>query len=180
MIGCNNNIIVTVDMSQRDEELIGGKMFMTASRYSENFRLKSPAVAKVIEGNSKILTGTTIICNYNHFADGSPYLLYDNIFSIPVDDLILGYLDNNGDFHSLCGHIMIKEIEKESILSLPEDFKKKKVNHGFVEENIGQYKVGDEILWLNYSNYKVLWKWENIEKTVTVIEISEIIGRINS
>ncbi len=165
-------------MSQREETMLGGQLIQTGSRYSTNFRLKSPAVAEVIEGCGEIETGMTIICNYNHFSEGSPYLLYDNVFSIPVDILIVGRLDENGDLIAMNGNIIIEELENPSKLELPADYKMQKVNHGFVAQDAGEYKKGDEILWFNYSNYQVLWNWNGIEKSVTTIEIAEIIARI--
>jgi hypothetical protein len=173
-----NNIIVSVQMSQREETMVGNTLLQTGSRYSENFRLKSPAVAEVIEGCGEIEAGMTIICNYNHFSEGSPYLLYDNVFSIPVDILIVGRLDESGNLIAMNGNIIVEELENPSKLELPADYKMQKVNHGFVAQDAGEYKKGDEILWFNYSNYKVLWNYLGEERSVTKIEIAEIIAKV--
>lgn len=173
-----NNIVVKVQMNQREEIAVGNHVLQTGSRYSENFRLKSPAVTEVIEGYGEIEKGMTLICNYNHFSEGSPYLLFDNVFSIPVNELILGRLDKNGDFIAMNGNICIEELENYSKLEIPSDYKMQKVNHGFVAQDAGQYKKGDEILWFNYSNYKVLWNYLGEERSVTTIEIAEIVANI--
>lgn len=174
-----DHILVNVNLAQREETMLSsGHMIQTGSRYSTNFRLKSPAVAEVIEGCGEIKTGMTIICNYNHFSEGNPYQLSDNLFSIPVDILIIGRLDENGNLIAMNGNIIIEELETSSKIELPSDYKMQKVNHGFVAQDAGEYKKGDEILWFNFSNYKVLWNWFGEERSVTTIEIAEIVAKI--
>src|ERR1700760_119999 len=116
MKAIQNRILVKVQLDQREEMKLGESWIKTGSRYSENFRLKSPAVAEVIEGCGEIETGIIIICNYNHFTEDSPYKLYDNLFSIPVNELILGRLDEKGNFIAMNGNIVVEELEKSSIL----------------------------------------------------------------
>lgn len=169
-------VVVEVDLNQRFETKLGDHTIKTGARYSESFRQKNPAVCKVIEGNELLSAGTFLVCHYNHFDEDSPYKMYDNVFSIPLDELTIGRLDENGDLIAMFGNILVEEVEKPSFLELPSDLKKQKVNHGLVAQDAGDYKKGDEILWLNYSNYKVLWKWMGVEREATRIEISEIVA----
>lgn len=179
----NNHLLLSVDMEQRDRLTIAGSEMLSAARYSENWRHKSPAVATVVQGNDQILTGWTIVCTYTIFNDTvgeSPYSIGDGLFVVPVGDLIMGRIDENGNFHPLCDHIVVREVEKPTFLPMPDEFRKPKVNHGFVVSECAGYKEGDEILWLNYSNYQVLWKWDGEDRSVVVIEKAEVCGKVVS
>jgi hypothetical protein len=179
MLAAKGNIIVRVDKKQNAYVDTGGQTLLTQKRYNENFRERNPCVAEIIDGLGDLRTGLFIVCNYSHFSDSSPYLLYDDLYSIPVNSSIIGKIDEKGDLHPVCGNVFIKNLTKPTLIEIPKDFQKVKVNHGIVEAGEGWIK-GQEIFFYNYSNYEVVYTWKGVEHRCIKIESDEIVGFIRN
>src|ERR1700744_6148081 len=106
------HIIVECDPSQNREVLISGQAFLTQKRYNINYRERNPVIAKVVQGLDNIKTGMSIVCNYSHFEEDSPWHMKSNLFSIPVDNSILGWVAEDGDLHPLCGNVFVTRVLK--------------------------------------------------------------------
>ncbi len=179
MLAVKGNILVEVDLSQKDEIKIGDNKIITGKIYNHNFREKNPVLALVKEGLGDIKKGMWIVCNYNHFDYASPYLVYDNLFSIPVDEEIFAYVDEQGDLCPLCGNVIVERIEKKNIFDIPEDLVKNYYDRGVISQTTGRYKKGDFIFWLPMSDYEIVYTWNDIEKRVVKVYKDEIVGIYN-
>jgi hypothetical protein len=177
MKGTANHIVVRCDKKQNASVIVGGKELLTQKRYNDNFRERNPCVGEIIDGIGDLRTGLFIVCNYSHFSDSSPYLLYDDLYSIPVNSSIIGKVGEDGSLSPVCGNVFIKNITKPSLVEIPKDFQKVKVNHGIVEAGEGWVK-GQEIFFYNYSNYEVVYTWKGVEHRCIKIENEEIVGFI--
>ncbi len=178
MLAVKNHIIVKVWTSQKEEIVINGNLFKTGINYNENFREKNPVVAYVKDGIGEIKSGSWIVCNYNYFDWSSPYCMFDDIYTIPVNEEIFAIINEDGTLKPINGNILVERVTIESVLELPEELKKPHINRGIVASGFGNYKKGDFIFWLPYSDYEIVYNWNGIEKRALKIHHSEIVGRI--
>lgn len=173
MTPIKNSIIVKVDLYQNDENNLGLK---TGRNYNENFRERNPVVAEVINGSTKIPTGSYIVCNYNYFDIESPLQLTDNTFSIPVDEEIFAIINLDGSLTSVCGNIFVERLTKESKIEIPEELKVPHINRGIISYDCEWYKKGQYVFWLPYSDYQIVYMWKGEEKRTLKVHKSEITG----
>jgi hypothetical protein len=158
--------------------LLGGKRLLTQKKYNINYREKNPVVCFVVKGSDNIPPGTFLVCNYSHFEEESPYHMYDNMFSIPVDISILGRIDDFGELHPMCGNVFVERILKPHAIDIPKDFEKPQINHGYISVSGEGWERGQEIFWFNYSDYEIVYFWKGIEKRRIKVENTEIVGFI--
>lgn len=171
-----NNIIVSVNPNQKDEINIGQNIVKTGKNYNENFREKNPVVAYVIGGVKEIPKGSFIICNYSHFDLESPYHIYENYYSIPVDEEIYAVIDKDGSLIPVCGNVLIEREIKESKIEIPEELKKEHTNRGIISRETFLYKKGTLIFFLPFSNYEIVYQWNGEERRAIKVHENEITG----
>lgn len=170
------NIIVSVNLNQKDEAIIGGgNVLKTGKAYNENFRERNPVVAKVEVGNKEIPKGSYIVCNYSYFDLESPLFMFDNLYSIPVNEEIYAMVNQDGSLTPVCGNVLVDSFIKQSILELPSELLKPCIDRGTALT--GEYK-DHTIFWLKYSNYEIVYQWNLEEKRAIKIHNTEITGYI--
>lgn len=175
-------IIVSVDLQQKDRAMIGGNSICTAYRYSVNYREKAPVVAQIVSGTTELPNGKWIVCNYCYFDWGSQYHLVDNLFSIPVDQEIFAFIEEDGELTPICGNLLVERVTKETIIEIPDDLKKQYWDRGIIESvsrEIKEWVRGQFILWLFAADYGIRYTWNGVEKERIKIHESEIIGFYN-
>lgn len=176
MLAALNHVIVEVDLAQSEEAVIGGNHLKTGRRYNENFREKNPCIAKVISGLGIIKDGDYLICNYNYFDIESPFYMYGNTFSIPIDEEILAKIDEDGELYPLCGNLLVERLEKQNIIPIPDELKKNYNDRGIVSRGTSKFKRGDFVFWLRMSDYEIVYFWNGIERRAIKVFEKEIVG----
>lgn len=176
MIPAINHIVVQVDLGQKDSHSVGGVNLFSGKRYNENFREKLPVVAKVIDGIGEIKTGMWLICSYTHFGEDSPFYLYDDLYAIPVNDLIFASIGEDGELTAICGNILVDRVMKESLIDLPDELRKASYVKGYAASNGGGYRKGQEIIWLTMSDHEIIYNWKGEERRAVKVELAEIVG----
>lgn len=176
MIAFQNHIIVKVNIFQKEEIRIGNNILKTGAAYNENFRERNPVIAEVINGLGELKTGSYIVCNYNYFEEESPLQLTDDTFSIPVNEEIFAIVKKDGTLKPVCGNILVERVTKESQLQLPEELKKPHNNQGIVVTNAEAYQKNQYIFWLPFSDYEIVYNWNDKEKRAIKIHKSEVVG----
>lgn len=171
------NIVVSVNLLQKDVVDIGGNTLKTGKNYNENFRERNPVVALVEIGNKEIPEGSYIICNYSYFDLESPLFMYDNLYSIPVNEEIYAKIDGYGNLIPVCGNVLIERIMKGNKFEVPEELKKEHINKGIALT--GEYK-DKLIFFLPYSNYEIVYHWNGQERRAIKVFEKEITGYINN
>lgn len=172
-------IIVSVDLQQKDKAVIGGNSIFTAYRYSVNYRDKAPVVAKIIEGTPYLPAGKWLVCNYCYFDWGSQYHLYDSFFSIPIDQELFAFIEEDGELTPICGNLLVERMTKETVIEIPDDLKKQYWDRGVVKKvpcGTSEYQLDMFILWLFASDYGIRYTWNGEERERIKIHESEIIG----
>lgn len=175
MKAVNNRILVKVNMEQKNSIMVGGIMLSTAIRFETNYREKSPVLAEVIEGNTRLPKGTIICCHHNHFYSPSPYQLEDNLFSIPFNKTIFATVNKNGVLSAICGNVLGERV--------------KKISMGFVEhtefyvdrllvkdKGWTSYKENSTIICRPNAPYDIVYNWNGVERRVTKVSEDMICG----
>lgn len=176
MIPINNHIIVSVNLSQKDEALIGGSVLKTGKNYNDNFRERNPVVAYVENGNKEIPSGIHIICNYSYFDLESPLHLYDNLYSIPVDEEIYAIINQDESLTPIMGNVFVERVTKETKIEIPEELRKPHTDRGVLLTDTKDIKKCSFILWLTKADYEICYTWNGDEKRILKIHQSEITG----
>lgn len=173
MIPLKGQILVSVNLQQKEEAIIGGNLLKTGKPYNDNFRERNPVIGKVEYGCTEIPIGSFIICNYSYFDLESPLWVQDNIYSVPIDGEIYATINDDGSLNPVCGNILVEKIMRTQRMDIPEDFKKEQINQGIALT--GEYK-GQRVFWLPFSNYTICYTWNGEEKTAIKIYKKEITG----
>lgn len=172
------NIVVSVNLFQKEEVNILGNQFKTGKNYNENFRERNPVVAKVEVGNKEIEKGSYIVCNYSYFDLESPLFMYDNLYSIPVNEEIYATINMDGTLRPVCGNLLVERVEVKSKIDLPDERKKKYFNQG--KASRGTWLEGKYIFWLPYSDYEIVYQWNGEERRAIKIHENEITGYLKN
>lgn len=177
MIPTNNKILVSCDNSQKDYVLIGDSIFKMANIYETNYRVKSPTICKVEEGNELVHEGDILLCHHNLFYQPSPYFLYDNLFSIPFSKVLFAKVLPDGDLLPICGNILGDRIEKKYEIPVPH-VSRETYNDRIIITNAGytKYKAGQTIYARPSSCYDIIYHWNTEQKSATKISKDMICG----
>lgn len=169
-------IIVKVDLAQKDKIRIGENTIHTGYRYSQNHREKNPVVAQIIEGTEELPAGKWLVCNFCYFDWSSQYYMYDDLFSIPIDQELFAFIEDDGELIPICGNLLVERITKKTIIDIPDDLKKEYWDRGIIKKGYGEWQNGQFILWLFAADYGIRYTWNGVEKERIKIHESEIIG----
>lgn len=176
MKSANNRLLVSVDLNQKSQFIIGDRLLLSGRKYSDNFREKVPVVAEVLEDIGEFKKGQFIVTSYTHFDIESPYLVEKNIYSIPIDELILAIIDEYGGLIPVCGNLICERIRKEYSLFMPPELIKNHDDRGIVLRGTSGYKNGDFIFWLPMSDYEICYTFKGKEKRAIKVYKDEIVG----
>lgn len=172
-------IIVRVDLAQKEKAIIGNNTFLTGYRYSINNREKNPVVAQIVEGTKELSAGKWLVCNYCYFDWSSQYHMYDNLFSIPIDQELFAFIEEDGELTPICGNLLVERITKGTIIDIPDDLKKEYWDRGIVKKvprEMFHPATNQFILWLFAADYGIRYTWNGVERERIKIHESEIIG----
>lgn len=177
MQAVNNKIIVRCDVKQKDTVTIGGVVFRMANLYENNYRIKSPNIATVIEGNEVVKFGDILLIHHNCFYMPSPYFLYGDVFSIPFSSIIFAKILQNGDLLPICGNLLGERIAKKYDIPVTPDAREM-YNDRMVITNSGytKYKKGQTVFARPSSCYDIIYHFESEIKVATKIHESMICG----
>lgn len=177
MIPVNNKIIVKCDINQKNTILISGSVFRLANLYEQNYRVKSPTIATVVEGNSFLRNGDILLCHHNLYFLPSPYHLGNDLFSVPFSKVLFAKILQDGELMPICGNIFGERIPKKYSIPIPPD-KMEKYNDRMIISNPGytRFKVGQTVFARPSSCYDIIYNWENEQKTVTKISEDMLTG----
>lgn len=177
MIPVNDKIIVRCNLSQKGFMKIGNVVLKMATLYEINYRERSPVIAEVIDGNDQIRTGDIIIAHHNTFYSPSPFHLYDDLFSIPVNKIIFGKVDTDGLFIPLCGNMVVSKVDIQSTLSLPASERKQYIDR-YIIKDPGRtiYKENQLVFTTIHAGYEIVYIWQNIEFRLIKINQESICG----
>lgn len=167
-----NKIIVTCDANQKDTAIISGSVFRMALNYEVNYRIKSPTISTVVEGNFLVRKGDVLLCHHNLFYLPSPYHIYDNLFSIPFSKVLFAKILEDGSLLPICGNILGNKVDIETPLPLPPE-QRKQYTDRIIVTNAGytKYKKGDMLFTRPSAPYEIVYNWNGEQKSV--IKISE-------
>lgn len=176
---CNDKILVSCDLFQKNKITINGKEFSSASNYEINYREKSPTIAKVINGNAYLKEGDIILCHHNTYYTPSPFHLYEDLFSIPANGKIIFATINDGKLTPMYENVICDKIEVPSLIPLPPSQKKYSFNSAIVKDaGFSTFQKGQTIFFRPYANYDIVYVWEGVETRVTKVHSEQICGVI--
>lgn len=177
MIPANNKLIVSVQYDQKESVDIGGDKIHLAKSFSSNRRESMPVLCRVIEGNDSIPSGTYLLVHHNRFVSTSPHHLGDNLYSLAYNTAIFAKLDEKGNPIGLCDNIFVSHIMDEHDLIPPHLQTKNKFKYKVLNDGFG-YLENDIIFAYEKANYEIIYVWEGIEKRVTKVISSDIVGKL--
>lgn len=170
MIPVNGKILVYCDAAQKDTVSIGGNVFKMANIYEQNYRIKSPTICIVEEGNELVRSGDILLCHHNLFYQPSPYYLFNNLFSIPFSKILFAKILEDGELLPICGNILGDRIDIKTTLPLP-PYQRKKYTDRITVTNSGHtsYKIGQTLFTRPSAPYDIIYHLNGEQKTVTKI-----------
>jgi hypothetical protein len=164
-------------MKQKDSFTLGGVTVSTAMRYEVNYREKSPVVACVVDGNEVVKPNDILLCHHNLFYPPSPFLLQDDLFSIPFSKVIFARIEPDGHITPLCGNILCQRIVVETTLPLPPEQQKTHITKStVVDAGMLKFRPGTTIFHRPNSGYDIVYIWQSIEKRITKVHIDQVCG----
>lgn len=170
MIPVNGKILVYCDAAQKDKVSIGGNIFKTANLYETNYRLKSPTICIVEEGNELIRPGDILLTHHNLFYLPSPYHLSGNLFSIPFSNVLFAKILDDGELLPICGNILGDRIDIKTVLPLPPDQQKKYTDRVTVTNpGYTKYKKGQILFTRPSAPYDIVYNINGEQKIATKI-----------
>ena len=172
----NDSILVSVDLSQRDNSKIGDTLMLTGRKYNENFRERNPVIAYVDKSAKDIPTGSHIVCNYSFFDLESPLEITDGTYSVPISEEIFAIVNDDGLLTPVQGNVLVERVTKDSKVELPEELKKPHMDRGILLTPTDNIKSGKFIFWLKMADYEICYTWKGEERRALKIHQSEIVG----
>lgn len=173
----NGKIIVSVDMRQKDTMKIGDIEVKMAQVFETNFREKSPVIARVVDGNDYIRSGSVIICHHNHYYPPSPYHLYDNLYSIPANHTIFAVLQDDGELKAVYGNVLGDRIDVDTFLPVPDNQRKKHQDRIVITDGGDtKYRAGQLIFTRPYAPYDIVYNYGGEVKRRTKVNSEMIVG----
>lgn len=177
MIPTHNKIIVRVNQSQKDAVIIGEMSFKTANLFESNYRIKSPTIAQVVEGNNIVKAGQIILCHHNLIFKTSPHFIGDDLFSLPFNNTLFATVQANGEIEPICGNIIVKKIEIPTFLPVPDDQIKHYINrYEVVNKGDTKYSPGAIVLTRPHAGYDIIYNTNGIQKSITKVNSAMICG----
>lgn len=169
-------IIVSVNPNQKATS----EHFLLAKEYNGNYRDRSPVVAEVIVGNKNAKRGTLLLCHHNLFYSAtSPYRIEGDLYSIPFNENIYAWLDEDGVPHPLNGNIIAERVKIEKAFEMTPEYQKNYINRVTVLSDGLGFKAGQQVFTWPYSDHEIIYMWKGHEKRVIKINIEDIVAYID-
>lgn len=169
-------VVVRVDPLQKATS----EHFLLAKEYNNNYRDRSPVVAEVVEGNKKVKKGQFLLCHHNLFYSAtSPYRIQGDLYSIPFNENIYAWLDEDGLPHPLNGNILAERVKIETAFELTPEFTKNYINRVTILSDGLGFKSGQQVFTWPYSDHEIIYMWKGKEKRVIKINIEDIVAYID-
>lgn len=178
MKSIEGKVLVRVDMEQKDSMIIGNIEFKMANKYEVNHRIKSPVIGVIQETNRYLRKGDIAIFHHNHFYGNSPYLVEDNLFSVPMNKTVF-CLIKEGDLFPVFRNVLCEKIQVKTLLPLPPE--QVKFHHNqFVVTDGGwtKFKKGDVIHTFPNSGYDIIYIYNKIDTKITKVDSEMICGLV--
>lgn len=177
MNATNNKILVSVNLSQKEQISIGDSIFKTAGQFDTNYRERSPTIATVITGNETVSGGDILLCHHNLFYLPSPYHLYDNVYSIPFSQVLFAKVLQDGSLLPICGNVLVDRIPIKTIIPLPIEQQKTHISK-YKVNNPGytKYQKEDIIFTRPNAGYTIVYVYNGTEYRVNKVDSSQICG----
>ena len=156
-------------------------------RYSENSREQNPVVCEVLsagEDISEIKVGDLLIVHHNVLTNEACIIERDieqqyTILTILSDNTIYAKINNDGSLSPLNGNCIAERIQKppaSTIIISPWD---ENLDTEFIVKAVPEnydVKVGDRILCYKYSDYEMVFHYNNEERRAIRIWRDDILG----
>lgn len=171
----NNKVLLSCDQSQKDSVTLEGNEFSLTHIYEVDYKIKSPTIATVIEGNDLLRKGDILVCHHNLFYLPSPYHLYGDLFSVPFSKVLFAKILEDGSLMPICGNILGDRIPIESEFELPPD-EVRFYNDRLLVTNAGytKWKAGQILFTRPSACYDINYHWNKERKTVTKISEDQV------
>lgn len=177
MKAVNGKVLVRVDMKQKSHMKMGEVVVQMANLYETNYREKSPVVGVFAETNKFFKEGEIAVFHHNHFYEPSPYYLYDDLFSVPMNHTILGVLGEGGSFRPVFGNMVCEQMEVESEFLIPPEHKTFHVNqYRIIDAGWTNYKNGTIALTRPYSGYEIVYMFNGVQHRVIKVQDEMVCG----
>lgn len=177
MKATHDKILVRCDDSQKDSVRIWGKQFKMALPFETNYRVKSPTVCFVVDGNAYVKAGDVLLTHHNLFYKPSPYHLYDDIFSVPFSKVLFGIIQSDGSVTPICGNIFGKKVDIETAIPLPPEQRSQYTDRIIVEKSSNPKYKKDQLLFTRPSSpYDIIYHWGDEQRTITKISDDMVCG----
>lgn len=174
-----NSILVRCDKEQKSRLSIAGQDFLTPKQYSRSWRERTPVVCEVIQGTAEIPNGTFLLCSFTRFDENSPLWIQDDLYALPLDELIFASINEDGSLNPLFDNVFVERIMIPIPIKIPDDLEKPYFTQGYVAQDTVGFKKGQHIIWLPFSDYLNIYYWKGEEKTAIKVEKAEICGVIH-
>ena len=173
----NNKILVSVEQDQKDFIVIAGNEFRMANIYETNYRIKSPVIATVVQGNDYVRENDILLCHHNLFYLPSPYHIEKDLFSIPFSKVLFAKILEDGSLLPICGNILGERIDISAPFLLP-SYQVIKYNDRLFITHPGftKYKKGQTIFSRPSACYDIVYHSNKEQKSITKISDDMICG----
>lgn len=188
-----DRVIIQAHYDQK-EYIVYGKLKLiipNRDKYNEDARFGNPVVAEVVavHPDTKGLSiGDKVVLHHNSIVNASWLIsLEDSIatLSIPVNRLILGKLDNDGNVQPLFNNMVCQRIEQPplSLIIITPDAYKKNEKHRVkvlrVPEGEEKIKPGQTAIIYEHGDYECHYQFNGEERSEVVVYREDIAGVLN-
>lgn len=181
MKSANGKLLVSVNIEQKDEMVIGCIVLKMATLYEKNYREKSPVICQAEEDNDFIRKGQVIICHHNHFYEPSPYFIEGNLYSIPVGKTMFAILNMDGSLNPICGNILCDRINIPTLLEVSPEHREQYINRLIVTDGgWTMYKQGDIVFTRPHSYYEIVYTINGQEHRVHKCDSEMVMGVVKA
>ncbi len=174
----NDKILVRSDLSQKDFIRLNGVELKSPTYFDTNYRQRSPVLCVVAEDSGDLYEGDILLCHHNTFYQPSPYYIKEDLFSIPCKGtLIFCKITLSGDLWPLFGNMLCNPAAIESLLYLPEKYRKPYPNRAVITEpGLCNYSKNDLVFCRPYAPYEIVYQFAGAEKRQFKIHESMVAG----
>lgn len=170
-----DGVILRVDPNQKDRAMLGDTEIMIGVKYKTNHRDKHPVIGVVEVGNDLVPAGRVLVVHHNFlYGDMSVYSMGDGLFSIPINQNVFMWIDEDGNPHSMRGNIICERIEEYSPIAKPGEHAKLYHDRGRVVSDGYGYRAGQIVYTVPYSTYEIIYNFGKVEHRVVKIYKDDI------
>lgn len=170
-----SGIILRVDPDQKDRAMLGNVEIMIGVKYKTNHRDKHPVIGVVEVGNDRVPAGMILVVHHNFlYGDLSVYSMEDGLFSIPVNENVFMWIDDQGSPHSMNGNIVCEWVDERSLFAKPSEYSKKYHDRAKVISDGWGYKKGQIVYTVPHAPYEIIYNFGKVERRVLKVYKDDI------